>query len=76
MPQYANETPIDVDQAVNLLTGKTARPETPAGSPADWLNRRFPRLGFLSGMQVLILGLLALANCCILALLATFLLSG
>lgn len=82
MPQYAPESPIDVDAAVRLLTGKRTAAGPPAqakGEPSALttaLNRRHRQLGSLTGFQILVLGLLALANCCVLAVVVSLLLSG
>lgn len=75
LPKYAPETPLAVNQAVDLLTGKTQAkaPLAPAGP--NWLNQRYPRLGSLTGLQLLVLGLAALANCCLLTILAVLLLA-
>ncbi len=78
LPQYAAETPLDAAEAVNLLTGK-ARPATPpaAAGPtlSDWLKRRQPRLFSLTGLQLLVLGGMALANCCALTVFGYFIFS-
>ncbi|MBP7691975.1 MAG: hypothetical protein KA764_08660 [Anaerolineales bacterium] len=70
MPQHAPAAPLAVPEAVNVLTGRTKPPAPsaaaprPAGGPA-WLSRRYPRLGALTGQQLLVLGLAVLGNCCL-----------
>lgn len=82
MPQYASESPVDVEAAVSLLTRKpkkAALAAEAAGEPSALtaaLNRRYRQLGSLSGFQLLVLGLLALANCCVLAVVVSLLLAS
>ncbi|MBL8058335.1 MAG: hypothetical protein JNK29_16645 [Anaerolineales bacterium] len=80
LPKYAPETPLAVAEVVDLLTGKTqakgaAAAEAPSSGGAPWLNQRYPRLGSLTGLQILVLTLATVANCCLLAILAVLLLS-
>jgi hypothetical protein len=78
MPQHATAAPLAVDEVVNLLTGKTeakkAAPAGKAGGPG-WLKQRHPRLGSMTGLQVLVLSVFGLLNCCALAFLARVLLA-
>jgi hypothetical protein len=75
LPKYAPETPLAVGEVVDLLTGKTQAkmPAAPAGP--SWLNQRYPRLGSLTGLQLLVLALAGLANCCLFTILAVLLLA-
>jgi hypothetical protein len=75
LPKYAPETPVAVNEVVDLLTGKTETQNASRASGPEWLNRRYPRLGSLTGFQLLVLGLAALANCCLLTILITLFLS-
>jgi hypothetical protein len=78
LPRYAPSPPVAVDEAVNLLTHKPQAPEAEASASrlSVWLNQRYPRLGSLTGLQLVTLALLTLANCCVLTIFATFLFSG
>lgn len=83
LPQHAPAAPLDVDEAVNLLTGKKAAPKTaPAaaktGQPAgpSWLKQRHPKLGAMTGLQITVLAVFGLLNCCALFFLAQILLAS
>jgi hypothetical protein len=69
MPQLAPGEPVNVQRAVDVLTGKVKPPESDSG-PAkprgpSWFQRRNPRAGNLTGTQITILIAAILFNCCL-----------
>ncbi len=75
MPQSKAETPVDVPAVVERLTHKepehAGADESGAESAAPNLfRRRVPQLGNMFGWQIAFLAGMAVANCCVLGLLA------
>ncbi|MDW8327251.1 MAG: NERD domain-containing protein [Anaerolineales bacterium] len=65
----AGEATVNVGRAVDLLTGKVPRKvyaQPLAARRPGWLQRRHPRLGNLTGLQLLLVGALAAVNLCLL----------
>jgi hypothetical protein len=80
IPQTAPGEPINVNHAVDVLTGKikpaaTETAPAPAKGPS-WFQRRESRFGNLTGLQITVLAVAAAVNCCLLAAFAYVLLSG
>ncbi|MGQ0601345.1 MAG: NERD domain-containing protein [Anaerolineales bacterium] len=71
MPQLAPGEPVNVQRAVDVLTGKVKPPDSET-APAkargpSWFQTRNPRAGNLTGMQLTVLIAAVLFNCCLLA---------
>jgi hypothetical protein len=81
LPRGAPAEPLNVNHVVDVLTGKVKLTETEAPAAkskakgGDWLKQRIPRLGNLTGTQLLFVAVALLANCCLLSILAVVALS-
>lgn len=71
MPQLAPGEPVNVQRAVDVLTGKVKPPDSetaPAKAKGpSWFQKRNPRAGNLTGIQLTVLIAAVLFNCCLLA---------
>lgn len=82
MPQSKPDTPVDVPAVVERLTHQSAGAEAEGSGEGDagsglpnFFQRRVPQLGNMLGWQIAFLAGMAVANCCILGLLAYVLLN-
>lgn len=80
MPQLAPGEPVNVQRAVDVLAGKVkpASGETAptAAKGPSWFQQRNPRLGNLTGTQLIVLITAILFNCCLLLVFAYVLLGN